>query len=145
MTVLEVEERARVPKRGVVDPRQMPDHVVREPERERDRRVCERAHQSGRAIDARQLGRDPQDDEEWRPLREDDVLQEVHRQQVVHAERVDRGHADGEQQHHRAEERGYAPRPDAWCRTAARYATVSPRMTRASAFHDHAYGSTTLR
>ena len=28
---------------------------------------------------------------------------------------------------------------------AATYAAVSPRTTNASAFHDHAYGSTTLR
>ena len=77
--MLEVEERARVLERGVVDPRQVPDHVVREPERKRDRGVRQRAHDTGRAIVAASAGEMPEDDEERRPLRENDVLEEVHR------------------------------------------------------------------
>ena len=107
--MLEVEERVRVLERGVVEPREVPDHVVREPERERDGGVGEQRDRA-RARDRRgERGRDPEHDEERRPLGEDDVLEQVHGEEVVHAERVDRRDADREEEHHRPEEAGDAP------------------------------------
>ncbi len=102
--VLEVEERARVLERRVVDPGQVPDHVVREPERERDGRMGERADGAVAGDRCGERGRDREHDEKRRPLGEHDVLQQMHRQEVVHPERVDRRHADREQHRHRAEE-----------------------------------------
>ena len=106
-----MEQHVRVPKRGVVDPWQMPEHVVPDPEGKGDSRVGERSNGPETRDRRRECRRDREHDEERRPLGEDDVLQEMHRQQVVHPERVDRRHADGEQQRHRAAEGCDAPRP----------------------------------
>ncbi len=72
--VLEMEERVRVLERGVVEPRQVPEHVVREPERERDGGVGERAEERRPRERRRERRREPEDDEQRSPLRENDVL-----------------------------------------------------------------------
>ena len=89
----------------------MPDHVVGEPERERDGRVGDRADGAMAGDPSGESGRNREHDEKRCPLGEHDVLQQVHRQEVVHPERVDRRHADGKQQRHRAAEGCDAPRP----------------------------------
>ena len=89
--VLEVEQRVGVLERRVVEPRQVPEHVVREPERERDGGVGERADEGWSRERRGQCRRDPEDDEERRPLGQHDVLKEVDHEQVVHRDRLERG------------------------------------------------------
>ena len=78
----------------------MPDVVRAEPDGQRDQWVGERA----RAGDALELARhrrgQPDDDEQRPPLGEDDVLQQVHDEQVVQGERVER--RDLNREHQRA-------------------------------------------
>ncbi len=107
--MLEVEEGVRVLECRVVDPRQVPDHVVAEPERERHRRMGQ--HPEGFRPDElrRERGREAEDDEERRPLGEDDVLQEVDRQQVVHGDRLERRDRHEEEQRHCRHEADDAP------------------------------------
>ena len=108
--VLEREQARRVAERRVVEPRQVPHHVGGEPERERDRRVRDCTNRRGRRDGGRERRRNREDDEQGRPLREHDVLEQVHREQVVHPERVDRRHRDGEEEHDREREARLAPR-----------------------------------
>ena len=104
--VLEVEQRVRVLERGVVEPRQVPEHVVREPDGERDERVDERTNDRRTSERRRERRREPEHDEERRPLRENDVLEQVDDEQVVHRKRLDRCDRDGEDEHHRGDEAG---------------------------------------
>ena len=54
--------------------------------------------------------REAENDEERRPLRENDVLEEVRAQQVVERDRLDRRHEDAEQEQLSRRERGDPPR-----------------------------------
>ena len=67
----------------VVDRRHVPGEVRDCPQRERDERVREEAGDANG-------GREPQDAQRGRPLREDDVLEQVDREQVVQGNRVKR-------------------------------------------------------
>ena len=69
----------------------------------------ESADHAGPGDASSQRGRDREDDEQRRPFREDDVLEEVHRQQVVHPERVHGRGAHDDEEQHRGEETGDAP------------------------------------
>ena len=82
--MLEMEQRMRVPQRRVVDPRQMPDAVVDDPEEERRHRSAHPRRDAPRAP----AGSEHR--QQRRPLGEDDVLDQVHREQVVHRDRLDR-------------------------------------------------------
>ena len=95
--VLEVEECRRVLERRVVGGRQVPGEVDEQPEAKRDRRT-------GQLPDGRDapepLGdgrRDAEHEQRRRPLGEDDVLEQVHREQVV-AQCFERGDRGGEQE-----------------------------------------------
>ena len=108
--MLEMEERVRVAERGVVDPGQVPDAVVDQPERERQQRWHPRRARGERRWD-------PEHRQERSPLSEHDVLDQVNREQEVERDRLDGSDRDGEQQHHRCEPardppagRRYAPK-----------------------------------
>ncbi len=107
--VFDVEQRARVLERRVVDPREMPDHVVREPERERDRGMRERADRPRARDRGSESGRDREYDEQRRPLGQHDVLEEMHRQEEVHPERVNGRCGDRQQERQRADEAADTP------------------------------------
>src|SRR5256714_1675616 len=102
--VLDVQERARVPERGVVRPRQVPCEVDGEPDRQRDERARQRAHGRRPREPRGERGGEAGDEERGRPLREHDVLEQVHRQQVPERERLDRRGEDGKDQELAGEE-----------------------------------------
>jgi len=83
--VLDVEERVRVAERSVVDPRQVPRVVHRQPERQRHERPEER--EADRAV--RKVRRDSEHEECRRPLCENDVLQQVRPEERVVRERLE--------------------------------------------------------
>ena len=79
------------------------------------------------------------------PLGENDVLEEMHGEKEMHAERVDRRHADREDHCHRTEEADNSP---ARCREPAEGEQVGGSQAEHDdrlRVHDHAYGSTALR
>jgi hypothetical protein len=96
--VLDVQERARVSKRGVVRPRQVPGEVDGEPDRQGDEGARQEAQHPGAREPRRQRGGEAGDEERRRPLREDDVLEQVHRQQVPERDRLHRREEDREDQ-----------------------------------------------
>ena len=82
-----------VVQRRLVEVRQMPDVEVERPERQRDQRMAEDAQPAD--VGQRQHG--PQDrpgqprhDQQRRQVADDDVLDHVHEQELLLAERVDR-------------------------------------------------------
>ncbi len=89
--VLQVEEKAVV-EGGLVGEWDVPEGVRREPERQGDERARQRARDAGAARPTRDPGAEPEDEERGRPLREDDVLEEVGGDEVVDR---DRGHGGG--------------------------------------------------
>ena len=74
----------------VVDRRHVPDEVVREPDRQRESGVRRDPPEVEPRESLRHRSRHAEDCQERRPLREDHVLQQVRRQQVVQTEVVDR-------------------------------------------------------
>ena len=106
--VLEVEERAgfRAPCRRATAGARACSSRARG---EGDGRVRERADDARLRESARERRREREDDQEGRPFREDDVLEEVDHEQVVHRDRLERGDRDREQEHHRRGEAGDPP------------------------------------
>ena len=66
-----------MPERGVVDGRDVPDDVRRNPDRQCDNRVREQARAGKPAEASGQARRDAEHQEGRGPLREDDVLEQV--------------------------------------------------------------------
>jgi hypothetical protein len=96
--VLEVEERGLVAEGGVVREGEVPREVGGEPDGERDGRPRQ-APRTGNARDRAGDGRwEPEHAERGRPLGEDDVLEQVRRQQVVEGDRLERRDRDREDQ-----------------------------------------------
>ena len=80
-----------MPERRVVHGRDVPGEVRPGPERQRDHGVREQARPADRS-------RQPDDAERRRPLGQDDVLEQVDREQVVERDRMKRRDEDGEDQ-----------------------------------------------
>ena len=87
----------------------MPGVVRHEPDRQRDERVGG----DPRTRDALELGGhrggEPEHAQERRPLREHDVLEQVHQQRPMERERVERRDLDGEEERAPAGEAGDPP------------------------------------
>ena len=95
--MLEVES-GRVAERVVVDRRDVPEPVNAEPGDEGDERMCRRAHDAIARERRRHAGAQPGDGQRRRPLRHDDVLDEVGGEQVVERDRRKRRDGDEQQQ-----------------------------------------------
>ena len=106
--MLQVKQGRRVLQCAVVGGRQVPREVDEEPEAERDRRPGQQPDGTDPPKPLADGGRDAQDEEGRRPLGEDDVLEQVHREQVV-AQRLERCHRSGEEQQAAGGEDGDAP------------------------------------
>ena len=89
--MLDVQQRTLVAKGGVVHGGEVPDEVRPGPQRQGDHGVGEQARPADR-------GRQPDHAERRSPLGQDDVLEQVDRQQIVERDRVQRRHEDGEDQ-----------------------------------------------
>ena len=85
--MLDVEQGVGVAQRRVVDPRQVPDVVRREPERQRDERPEERKAGGARG----DVARHREEEQRRRPLREHDVLEQVRPEERVVRERLELG------------------------------------------------------
>ena len=70
-------------ERGVVHARHVPHEVRRKPERKRDRRMRQRAERAALGEPRHDERGEPKYAERRRPLGEDDVLEQVRRQQVM--------------------------------------------------------------
>jgi len=79
-----------VPQRGVEERRRMPGEVVHEPDGQRDGRVRRDAPHPPRCESVRHRSGDPEHGEEWGPLGEDHVLEQMRREQVVEPQVVQR-------------------------------------------------------
>ena len=111
---------AGVAQRGVVERGHVPETEVDRPERQRDERVGERAEGAQRA-DREQRPQQPaveaEHDEQRPEVAEQDVLEHVHREQPLLADRVDRRDERGQHDEdaggeaERSAERDGAPAP----------------------------------
>ena len=87
-----------MPERSVVGPRKVPGEVDGDPERQRDERVREDAPTGQAGERCRESRSEPGDAERGRPFREDHVLEQVHGEEVMERDRLDRREEDGEDQ-----------------------------------------------
>jgi hypothetical protein len=94
--VLEVQQ-GRVFERGVIGRGEVPGEVRDEPETERDRRPGQNPGAGEPGEPHGEEGRDAEHQERRRPLREDDVLEQMRPEQVV-GQRVERGDRRDDQQ-----------------------------------------------
>jgi hypothetical protein len=102
--VLQVKQRLGPLERGIVEPRQMPHEVRAEPERQRYERMREGPHDSTTAGVGRQRGGQPEHGERRRPFGQDDVLEQVRRDEVVARQRVQRRDERCNDQRHAGDE-----------------------------------------
>ena len=144
--MLEVEQRVGPLERRVVDPGEVPDHVVREPERERDERIRQRPN------DRRACERSRRAPARARARREAEPTRRGRRSAAGASSAGSACRACGSVSRLTASRSAVAPRKQAIRqpgagkrRSVATYAAVRPSTTSASGFHDHAYGSTALR
>ena len=100
--VLDVEERLGSAERRVVDGRYVPEEVRAGPQRKSDERMREQPGDG-------EVRREPEHAERRRPLGEDDVLEQVHREQVVERDRVQRRREDDQDQREPGREAGDPP------------------------------------
>ena len=98
-------------ERRVVCGRQVPREIGEKPDGERDRRAGELRHCRKAGDPFRKRRRNAEDQERRRPLREDHVLEQVRREQVV-AQRFQRRHSGDEQENTARRERRDSPALD---------------------------------
>ena len=108
----------RVPQRRVVERRDVPDRVRGYPEREGDGGTGEQDDCARAAQPVGERRRDAEHEQERRPLREHDVLEEVRPDEVLARERVERRDQRGDEERAPGEEcRGSARLPILPCRS----------------------------
>ena len=74
-----------MPQGGVVQRGHVPEGVGADPERQRDERVGQRAHEATRRDPPTESRRHAEDEQQRRPLGEDDVLEEMAPDEVLRA------------------------------------------------------------
>jgi HlyD family secretion protein len=108
--VFEREQPVGTAERRVVERRDVPERVRPDPERQRDEGLGQRSHAAWPGQPPGEHGRDPEHEQERRPLREHDVLQQVCPDEIRARERVERRHERRDEQPAAGEERR-RPRP----------------------------------
>ncbi len=107
--MLECEQGTAVVERRVVQRRDVPDGVGADPQRQRDEGVGQGADDF-RLGDARgERRRQPENEQQRRPLGQDHVLEQVDPEQVLDGDGVPRRHEDGDDQTAAGKEGGDAP------------------------------------